>query len=186
MRDPLSKIARTVLPSSRCVEPLRKPRSIPSQQLPLTLLLLLACCTFPRVSAVRIPFDNCLSDGYSVTNKSIPSGQLQLQFVPLVADAVFEPQGGNHNLLFTVWGNVTGRVGSATLPPPGDPSWNDDQAVLSGKIQNSIERPARNATTLHSTVDVLTYRPYSNDAYFCESIINGSCPLGPVFNTTLM
>ncbi|KAI0391120.1 integral membrane protein [Xylariaceae sp. FL0594] len=186
MQDPLSKVARTLLPSSTCAEPLRKPRVSLTRhvllRLPLPLLFLLASCTVPCVSAVRIPFDNCLSNGYIWS--SVPDGQAQLQFRPLVADAVFQPRGTNHNLLFTVWGNVTGRVGSATLPPPGDPSWNDDQSALNGKIQNSIERPAKNATTLHSTVDVLTYRPYSNDAYFCQSILNGSCPLGPVFNTT--
>ncbi|KAI1420687.1 integral membrane protein [Xylaria sp. FL1777] len=147
-------------------------------------LLLLASSAFPVVSAVNISFENCLSNTYISTNLEIPRDQVQLQFVPLIADAVFEANGENHNLLVTIWGNVTGRVGDATLPPPGDPEWDDPEGALGGKIQNTIEHglSVYNATTLHSTVDVLTYRPYSDDAYFCESLLHGSmCPLGPVF-----
>lgn len=149
-------------------------------------LLLLACSAIPVVSAVNVSWENCLSDNYISTNLNIPRESVQLQFIPVAVDAVFEAQGENHNLLITVWGNVTGRVGDATLPPPGDPEWDnpDSQAALSGKIQNTIEHglSVYNATTLHSTIDVLTYRPYSNDAYFCQSLLHGSCPLGPVFS----
>ncbi|TGJ84083.1 hypothetical protein E0Z10_g4672 [Xylaria hypoxylon] len=149
-------------------------------------LLLLACSAIPLVSAVRISFDNCLNEGYIHSNQKIPRDHVQLQFVPLAADAVFETIDENYNLLITVWGDVTGRVGDATLPPPGDPEWDNPEEALSGKIQNTIEHglPEYNATTLHSTIDVLTYRPYSHDAYFCQSLLNGSCPLGPVFNQT--
>ncbi|KAI2638185.1 integral membrane protein [Xylaria nigripes] len=191
MRGPIVRVASIIPPLSLYVEsPSRQKRSpcrhvSPSALVALTLLLL-ACSAIPRVSAVRIPFDNCLSDGYVYTNENIPTEKVQLQFAPLVADAVFEARGKNHNLLLTVWGNVTGRVGDSTLPQPADPAWNDpnSQEALNGKIQNTIETGlARyNATTLHSTVDVLNYRPYSNDAYFCESLVNGSCPLGPAFN----
>jgi hypothetical protein len=107
--------------------------------------------------------------------------------MPLAADAVFDSHNDTHNLLLTVWGNVTGRVGDAILPPPGDPAWKEPEGALGGKIQDQPEKgPHPNATTLHSTVDVLNYRPYSNDTYFCKSILNGSCPLGPVFNDTPM
>ena len=145
------------------------------------ILLLLASSVLPVVSAVRINFDNCLSDSY-IWTKQDPA-KVQLQFVPLAADAVFEAQGENHSLLVTVWGNVTGRVGDATLPGRGDPAWDDPKAALGGKIQNSLT--GANATTLHSTVDVLTYRPYTHDSYFCESLLGGSaCPLAPTFNQT--
>ncbi|KAI0817999.1 integral membrane protein [Xylaria sp. FL0064] len=144
-------------------------------------LLLLACSAIPVVSAVNIPVQNCLSHSYISTNMDIPRDKVQLQFEPMAADAVFEPDGENHNLLVTVWGNVTGRVGDATLPPPGDPEWDDPKGALGGKIVNSIS--GANATTLHSTVDVLTYRPYTHDSFFCESLLHGwMCPLGPVFN----
>ncbi|KAI0425194.1 integral membrane protein [Xylaria sp. FL1042] len=144
-------------------------------------LLLLACSAIPVVSAVSISVENCLSDNYIYTNQDIPRDKVQLQFVPWAADAVFDPDGENHNLLVTVWGNVMGRVGNATLPPPGDPEWDDPKGALGGKIVNSVS--GVNATTLHSTIDVLTYRPYTHDAFFCESLLHGwMCPLGPVFN----
>ncbi|KAI1814657.1 integral membrane protein [Poronia punctata] len=187
MRDLTLVVASTVCSPSRDAEPQHKsPKSmgISSRRLPGALLLLLACCAVPCVSGLRIPFDNCLPDGYRSTDKSIPSDKVQLQFEPWVADAVFERQGEKYNLLFTVWGNVTGRVAYAILPPPGDPAWDDDKLALGGKIQNSIEQPPGNATTLHSTIEVLTYHPYTNDAYFCKNIINGSCPLGPSFDVS--
>ncbi|GAW22802.1 hypothetical protein ANO14919_123450 [Xylariales sp. No.14919] len=164
---------------SRLQRPLLRGVSAPS--LPIALLLL--ACT-PLVSAVLIPFDNCLSENYISSNEDIAREDVQLQFVPLVADAIFEADGENHNLLVRVWGNVTGRVGDAALPSPGDPKWDDPQEALAGKIENTIERGllVYNATTLHSTVDVLNYRPYSHDTYFCQSLLNGSCPLGPVFD----
>ncbi|KAI1326195.1 integral membrane protein [Xylariaceae sp. FL0255] len=148
----------------------------------VALLLLLAS----HASAARIPFDNCLSDAYIYTNPDLTPDQVQLQFVPLVADAVFDAQDPSHNLKITIWGNVTGRVGDATLPPAGSPEWENSTASLPGKIQNTIEQgmPQFNATTLHSVVDVLTYTPFTNDSYFCLSLTNGSCPLGPVFNNT--
>ncbi|KAI1132303.1 integral membrane protein [Nemania abortiva] len=187
MSGPVPGLASTVVPSSNHAGPAgRQQRPLfrganPRGLLPV-MLLLLACSALPLVSAARISFDNCLSDGY------ISSNPTQLQFVPLVADAVFEANGDNHNLLVTVWGNVTGRVGDSEIPAWGSPEWDDpnSQTALNGKIQNTIEHglSVYNATTLHSTVDVLNYRPYSHDAYFCQSLINGSCPLGPVFNTT--
>ncbi|KAI1172547.1 hypothetical protein F4777DRAFT_561403 [Nemania sp. FL0916] len=153
---------------------------------PLLLLFLLLCSAVPLVSAAHIEFANCLSDNYVATNLDIPRDKVQLQFVPLVVDAVFQAHGPNHNLLVTVWGNVTGRVGDTALPEWDDPIWNNPNAseTLNGKIQNTIEQnlPHYNATTLHSTVDVLNFRPYTHDAYFCQSLLNGSqCPLGPVF-----
>ncbi|KAI0974595.1 integral membrane protein [Xylaria arbuscula] len=151
------------------------------------VLLMLASSAIPAVSAVSISIQNCLSDNYIYTK--VAPDKVQLQFVPMAADAVFEAQGENHNLLVTVWGNVMGRVGDATLPPPGDPEWDNPKGALDGKIQDTIE-PSNtgtppNATTLHSVVDVLTYRPYSHDGFFCQSLLHGSmCPVAPVFNST--
>ncbi|KAI1824456.1 integral membrane protein [Xylaria intraflava] len=194
MRVPSVRVATIVPPLSEYAESPSRPKRAPSRSasasaLVAATLLLLACSVVPLAAAVQVPFDNCLSENYIVSNDRIPTNEIQLQFVPLVADAVFDAGGDqNHNLLFRVWGNVTGRVGNAVLPPPGDPAWNDpsSQAALNGKIQNTIEQglSTYNATTLHSTVDVLTYRPYTNDAYFCQSLLNGSCPLGPFFNET--
>ncbi|KAI0401839.1 integral membrane protein [Xylaria palmicola] len=193
MRDPVLSIASVVPPLPEHADsPARRNRPLlggaRARALFTLALLLLVCSAAPLALAVRIPFSNCLSDGYIYTNQNIAREKVQLQFVPLAADAVFEAQGENHNLLVRVWGDVTGRVGDATLPPPGDPEWDDptSEAALAGKIQNTIEHgvPVYNATTLHSTIDVLNYRPYSHDAFFCQSLLNGSCPLGPVFNST--
>ncbi|KAI0143618.1 integral membrane protein [Xylariaceae sp. FL1272] len=147
-------------------------------------LLFLASSRFPTASAARIEFENCLDDGYIYT--SVPADQAQLQFIPLAADAVFDTKTKNHNLEVTVWGNVTGRVGDAVLPSSDSPEWNSSTGALDGKIQDTIEQGLAqfNATTLHSSVEVLSYQPYENDAYFCKSLLNSSCPLGPVFNDT--
>ncbi|GAP85902.2 putative integral membrane protein [Rosellinia necatrix] len=208
MRRPAAGAASTIPPLPDHLGPPRRQcplRQRPPRQRPLlsrvfhragapclvtVTLLLLAYCAIPVASAVKIPFENCLNEDYKYTNPKRPPEQVQLQFVPKEVDAIFSPQGGNHNLLVTVWGNVTGRVGNATLPPPGDPEWNNPNSTtaINGKIQNTNE-PGRanfNATTLHSTVDVLDYRPYIHDSFFCENLQNGECPLGPVFNDSLI
>ncbi|KAI1433658.1 integral membrane protein [Xylaria sp. CBS 124048] len=193
MRGPMVGVASIVLLLSDHAKSPSRPKHAPykyasAPALVAVTLLLLACSAIPIASAVRIPFQNCLAENYISSNNNIPRDQVQLQFVPLYVDAVFEPRGDDsHNLLFTVWGNVTGRVGSSVIPPPADPLWNDptSQEALNGKIQNTVEKGVAeyDATTLHSTVDVLNYQPYSNNAYFCQSLTNGSCPLGPVFQT---
>ncbi|KAI1498856.1 hypothetical protein F5X99DRAFT_420332 [Biscogniauxia marginata] len=157
--------------------------------LPVGLALLaLACVLIPPVAAVRIPFENCLSYSYIYSNPDIPRDQVQLQFVPLVVDAAFDTETQNHNLLVTVWGNVTGRVGSDPLPLPGSADWDNPELALNGKIQDDPfpDAPSgqRKLTTLHPKVDVLTYEPYTANLNFCASIQNSACPLGPVFNTT--
>ncbi|KAI0446758.1 integral membrane protein [Xylaria telfairii] len=190
MRGPVPRVASIVPPLSNHAEAQTRLRRPPLRRaavpgLNTIALLLLACSAAPLASALRIPFQNCLSDAYIYTNDNILPDHLQLQFMPLLADAVFEPNDGKYHLSVTVWGNVTGRVGIGTLPLPGDPAWDDpnNQAALNGKIQNTIETgPNINATTLHSSVDVLTYRPYNNFGYFCQSLQNASCPLGPIFS----
>ncbi|RYC55658.1 hypothetical protein CHU98_g10543 [Xylaria longipes] len=190
MRGPVPRVASIVPPLSNYAEspsrlrrPFRRGATVPGL---LTIaLLLLVCSAVPLASALRISPQNCLADNYIFTNDDLAPDEIQLQFMPLVADVVFEPDDNKYHLLFTVWGNVTGRVGNVTLPPAGDPEWDDpkSQAALNGKIQNTIEAgPKFNATTLRSDVDVLNYRPYHHNAYFCESLSNASCPLGPVFH----
>ncbi|KAI0016061.1 hypothetical protein F4780DRAFT_711101 [Xylariomycetidae sp. FL0641] len=156
-------------------------------RLAVSLLLVLSCSWFSPAWAVRIPFDNCLSESYIYSNPSIPQDEVQLQFVPLVLDATFDTVNPTHNLGLTVWGNVTGRVGEEPLPAPGAPEWEDDTLALNGKIQYEPfpnDKPRPLITTLHSAIDVLTFSPYINNANFCSSIVNASCPLGPIFNNT--
>ncbi|KAI1397645.1 integral membrane protein [Hypoxylon fuscum] len=130
-----------------------------------------------------VPFDNCLPDNYIYTHQ--PADQVQLQWIPVFVDAEFDTQNPTHNLRVTVWGNVTGRVGSDPLPSYDSKNWSDPNSVLNGKIQNVPEPNApadqRKVTTLHTKVDVLTYEPYVSNVNFCESISDGTCPLGPVF-----
>ncbi|KAI1844317.1 hypothetical protein JX266_009608 [Neoarthrinium moseri] len=153
----------------------RKPSS-PWKRAALLGPLLLA----PTVSAVFLPFDNCLPDNYIWYNKD--DGTAQLQWVPVQLDAKFDLEDPN-NLLITVWGNVTGKVGTDPLPPWNSTEWINGTQSLLGKIQD--EPIQKNATTLHSKVDVASYKPFSSDRSFCENIQNGSCPLGPVWDDSI-
>lgn len=171
------------------------PAPIPSRRnimnrLPLPNLVLgfLVVCTWIRTaSAIGVNFENCLPSNYIYSNQE--SDQVQLQWIPVFVDAVFDTQNPSHNLRVTVWGNVTGRVGTDPLPPPGSANWSDPELVLNGKILNEPDPTApvaqRKVTTLHNKVDVLTYEPYFLNLNFCDSILNGSCPLGPVFDDNI-
>ncbi|KAI0193816.1 integral membrane protein [Astrocystis sublimbata] len=197
MRGLATRVASIVPPLSHHAESSarsRRPRprgaAAPSLLVNIALLLLVYSVA-PLVSAVRIRPQNCIGDDVIFSNKKFQNNttqdQLQLQFIPLYADVVFQPDQDQYQLLVTVWGNVTGRVERTAIPPWGDPEWDDPKSVraLNGKIQNTIESgKVFNATTLRSTVDVLNYRPYHHNAYFCESLQNASCPVGPVFNKT--
>ncbi|KAI2473528.1 hypothetical protein F4781DRAFT_427156 [Annulohypoxylon bovei var. microspora] len=145
---------------------------------------LVACTWIRTASAVMVPFDNCLDSNYIYTSQ--PQGEAQLQWVPLHIDAVFDTVNPTHNLMVTVWGNVTGRAGSDALPAWNSSDWDDPLKALNGKIQNepdqSVPASQRKVTTLHTKVDVLTYEPFVSNVNFCDNLINGTCPLGPVFS----
>ncbi|KAI0842233.1 integral membrane protein [Hypoxylon sp. FL0890] len=169
-------------PLSACVPTARHVASF-SSPARLILGILVACSWIHTASAVMVPFENCLDSKYIYTNQA--PGQAQLQWVPLHVDAVFDTVNPAHNLRVTVWGNVTGRAGNDPLPAWNSSDWNDPTLALNGKIQNEPDSNApaaqRKVTTLHSKVDVLTYQPWVLNSNFCDSILNGSCPLGPVF-----
>lgn len=110
----------------------------------------------------------------------MPDTWTQLQLVPHFVDAVFDQANSSNNLTVTVWGNVTGKAGSGDLPAWNSSDWDDPAKALNGKILNNPNTV--NLTTLHSKVEVATYTPMVSDTIFCDSINNGSCPLGPVFN----
>lgn len=150
--------------------------------LPYLLLLIASLCIVP-VSAVLVDFQNCLSEA---VKKNKP---LALQFVPLFVDAIFNTTDPNHPLTITVWGNVTGStVGSEArlIVPPGNDTeyWNSNATYAGGKIVDIPDPTATNPklTTLSNKVNVLTYEPWSGDYDFCNSLINGSCPLAPRFD----
>jgi hypothetical protein len=143
---------------------------------------------FQAASAVLLPFENCLPESYIYTNQD--AGNAQLQWVPLYLDAVFDLNSPNHSLTVTVWGNVTGKVGTDPLPAWDNSTWSDPKGVPLGKILDEPDPNAPNGssklTTLHSKVDVATYEPYTSNVNFCDSLLSGACPLGPKFNTTPM
>lgn len=137
-----------------------------------TVLLLILAAVIPRTEAAFINFTNCLSQ--AILNSDDPQ---QLQFVPLFFNAVFNETDPRHNLNITVYGNVTGQATIGDYPPPNDPSWSDPTNPF-GKIVNATV----NYTTMFATYDVLTYTAYDAPAtQFCPSVLNDSCPLGPLF-----
>ena len=130
-------------------------------------------------SAAFVSFENCL--GSNVIN-SVPT-ELQLQFVPLFVDAVFNSTAPSHNLNVTVYGNVTGRVTQEPLPPPDDPQWKNPNQTL-GKIPDLS--PSNNKySTLDSVFNVLYYTAYGAPASrFCDSVVQGGCPIAPAFTAS--
>ncbi|OLN95959.1 putative membrane protein C1322.03-like protein 2 [Colletotrichum chlorophyti] len=147
----------------------------------LTLLftLYVACLLMRPASAVLIPFDNCMAD-------TSGSDRPPLQWNPVYVDARFNVTDPNYNLQIIVWGNVSGTYRTTdVLPPASDPAWNDPSKT-EGKILQ-VTQEGNKVTTLSNRINVLTYQPFSNLSNFCQhSLVNGSCPLSPVFNSTPM
>ncbi|OAA80655.1 integral membrane protein [Akanthomyces lecanii RCEF 1005] len=148
----------------------------------LYALLALLLAAVP-VSAVRIPFTNCLDEKYIAAKK--------LQWQPVYADAKFDTTDPRHMLEIIVWGNVTGSQDPANPPPSlqEDPNrlyWKDDSNTNGKIVQTPNPNAAQpNATTLIRRVNVLTYRPVNERVNFCTQALNGGvCPLGPNFNTS--
>jgi hypothetical protein len=139
-------------------------------------LITVSLCVTP-IQAVLVPFENCLPDSYI---NNVPTN---LQFVPMFVDASFNASSDEHNLRFTVYGNVTGSYTSVTLPPANDPAWADPH-VTDGKIEN-LPEPRTKYTTLYNKINVLTYQPWSQALNFCDQLENGVCPLAPAFNADM-
>lgn len=143
----------------------------------LAWLMLLPSTLLRPVAAAAVSFENCLSDSY-INNEPAP-----LQWVPLFVDAAFDVTDPKHTLRVTMWGNVKGSFTEVTLPPPGSPDW-ADPTKTDGKIVGEPDPngPDPKITTLKSKVDMLTYEPWSDNTNFCTtSLVNGTCPLAPVF-----
>ncbi|EEP76829.1 conserved hypothetical protein [Uncinocarpus reesii 1704] len=154
----------------------RQTSPLPAFRIPLTLLqLLLLCLALAPADAALVPFENCLPDAI------IRSKPAQLQFVPLFVTATFERSSEQKNLTVTVYGNVTGLARPGRYPPPTDPGWSDP-GVTVGKIVE-FDQSTNVYTTLSSRIDVLSFTPYrANRRPFCDALVQGECPLGPVFN----
>ena len=136
-------------------------------------LLLLLPLLATSVEAAFINFTNCLNP--DILDSQDPQ---QLQFVPMFFNAHFDETHQNHNLNITIYGNVTGQAGSGTYPPPNSPSWTNKSDPFGKIVDYTV-----NYTTLFTSFNVLTYVAYGAPAsIFCNSTINGSCPMGPLFN----
>ncbi|KAL7922708.1 hypothetical protein ACQKWADRAFT_312928 [Trichoderma austrokoningii] len=143
----------------------------------LLALALLVLAVATPAAAVMLEFDNCLPDSYVLNKPPL------LQWVPLYLDAVFDTKSPNNNLQVIAWGNVTGSQNIGPLPLPGDPYWKDANET-NGKIDETPYEDTL-ATTLVKRVNVLTYEPYNDRSNFCaDSLVNGTCPLAPVFDYT--
>lgn len=129
------------------------------------------------VSAVRIRATNCLPESFQNQNPPF------IQWVPVEADAKFDTKSEKHNFQYIVWGNVTGSIQQVQLPKPEDQDYWTNPDKINGKIINSDN--SENGTTVKSSISMLSYMPWSHRSFFCgDSLVNGSCPLPPVFNTT--
>lgn len=154
---------------------------LPVVRLPASMTLVVALIVVLAASpaaAVRVPVTNCLSDSYQSNTRAL------LQWQPLHAEAKFDTKNDSHNLQLIVWGNVTGSQNRDTLPPPKAPYWTDPKQT-NGKIIETSDPDAekKKATTLFRRVNVLTYEPWHEPVNFCKNgLVNGSCPLVPVFD----
>lgn len=172
--DRLAASTTTTCPSTRTTTSSRNPA--------IALLLALTLFLQPTVAVLldNDNWSNCLSDDLTMTE---PKG---LQWVPLFVGASYEQIDKSHNLRVTVWGNVTGSYNtSVTLPPWDSTEWADVNSTDGKIVQNPFPLTAARLTTLHDSVKVLTYEPYSENFDFCnDALTNATCPLGPVFNRT--
>lgn len=152
----------------------------PSRSIILTFLLALTLLSAPAAAVQLAAFDNCLPNTYR--DRDPPP----LQWVPLYVDAVFDTESKSHALTVTTWGNITGSYDTVELPAADSPEWSNID-YTHGKIQQEPEpnMASRRATTLVSKINVLTYEPYNTKVDFCkDGLINGTCPLPPIFDTT--
>lgn len=185
-----SQIGSAKLPPARCRDPLQAshyPTNSPHLKTRIrynticsaAYLLMAAVLTNLMVtpaSAVFISYQNCLP-------QTTQNGQ-SLQVVPLFVDAVFDTKHPSHNLNITVWGNVTGSLPQVELPLGSNTSYWNNPNFTDGKIVDVPSPDSANPlrTTFFRKVNILTYQPYqAPSADFCESLINATCPLGPVF-----
>ncbi|KAF9895236.1 hypothetical protein FE257_000138 [Aspergillus nanangensis] len=126
-------------------------------------------------SAALLNFDNCLDASI------VESNPLQLQFVPLDVSVHFDSKHPLHPLNVTVYGNVNGTADRRSIyPSPDDPGWSNTTNTV-GKIPD-VDTANNKYSTLITSVNVMNFSPYSDASQFCQSLNQGDCPLGPVFN----
>ncbi|KAJ4336936.1 hypothetical protein N0V95_008467 [Ascochyta clinopodiicola] len=161
--------------------PRRRHATIPRlRPLPTALffLVLALASLLPRADAVFVNFENCLDKLFIDNN--VPF----LQFTPMYVWAAFDTANPSHNLNVTVYGNVSGQSDRGTLPPPGDPSWENPNKTLIGKIID-VDKASNRYTTLFADFRTLTYSSWTAPGrQFCANVLDtdvSHCPMAPAF-----
>lgn len=149
-----------------------------STRLTLGWWIALVCLLWTApAAAVLLDFENCLS------KTVLDSNPAQLQYVPLDVAVRYNLSDPLHPLNVTVYGNVTGTADGTDYPSWNSSSWGNPNDTV-GKILDLS--PSNNKySTLLTSFDVLSFSAFSNASRFCESVTQGDCPLGPVFNYNL-
>ncbi|UPX11980.1 uncharacterized protein EKO05_0002558 [Ascochyta rabiei] len=172
------------IPSHQHTHPPPRPRrrhgTMPLlRALPTLLFFLVLASLPPPAAAVFVNFDNCLDKLFIDNN--VPF----LQFTPMYVWAAFDTANPTHNLNVTVYGNVSGQSDRGTLPPPGDPSWENPNRTLIGKIID-VDKASNRYTTLFSDFRTLTYSSWTSPGkQFCANVLNtpaSRCPMAPAFD----
>lgn len=139
-------------------------------------LLIAIVAIIEPATAASVNFENCMSP--NLVNSQ------HLQFIPFFVNATFKSSAAGHNLSVTVYGNVTGKTLNDPLPDGNDTDYWRNQTETEGKIPD-FSLSNNKYTTLKTTFNVLDYTPYNADpSRFCDSIVQGICPLAPSFNST--
>ncbi|EFQ99783.1 integral membrane protein [Nannizzia gypsea CBS 118893] len=140
-----------------------------------TILLLVLLLAVQVGRAALVPFRNCLPDAITKSNP------VKLQFTPLYVAAHFNSTRPDLNLNVTVYGNVSGTETREPYPPPDDPRWSNPNETL-GKIVR-VNPSTNTFTTLFPRLHVVSFTAAGGAVKpFCDSLTQGECPLGPVFN----
>ncbi|OJJ51735.1 hypothetical protein ASPZODRAFT_108698 [Penicilliopsis zonata CBS 506.65] len=140
----------------------------------MMMMMLLLMVLVQPARAALIQFQNCLSQDI------VESQPLQLQFVPLDVWASFDFDNPLRPLNITVYGNVSGTAdGSAYYPSPDNSSWSNPNDTY-GKIPY-VYKATNTLTTLDAASGVLTFSPWTDREGFCSALVQGDCPLAPVF-----
>ncbi|KAI9692613.1 MAG: hypothetical protein M1822_006844 [Bathelium mastoideum] len=130
----------------------------------------------PSTNAAFVTFQNCLEP--SIVNSS----PLQLQWIPYFLDASYIHNGTSYNLNLTTYGNVSGQSTEGPYPPPTSPDWANSNETF-GKFVN-VSESNNKITTFFTEIDVLQYDAWNDlpGEVFCNSVVQGSCPIGPNFD----
>ena len=142
-----------------------------------SVLLINFALLFVPTQPMFIDFENCLS--LDVQNSKPPNQQLQFQ--PLFVWAAFDAHSSSHNLNITVYGNVAGQATAGKYPPQDSSQWENDNQTFGKIVDTSDETNV--ASTLKARFNVLDYTPYvEKGTRFCNTTVQGHCPLAPVFH----